>query len=183
MYILCHLSEAPPSSLSRAMTVEPSLPTYLSPQFFLYDTANCKIFVVDFDNQEKYAQKKTLKCSNTTVVLERKVGPNLQTRNARGGGSSMTANRGGPTVGPRGGPGGGAIRRGGEAGTNIPNSNNVSKGEATTTSPTSLVKGAEAVNSFETMPHPSSGAVPDQGTLPISISKPATSDVPDLPVS
>lgn len=56
------------------------------------------------------------------VVLERKAGPALQVRNARGGnpintrgGSSMMANRGGPPIGPRGGRGG-SVRRGGGIG-------------------------------------------------------------------
>lgn len=56
------------------------------------------------------------------VVLERKAGPALQARNARGGnpmntrgGSPMMANRGGPPIGPRGGRGGG-MRRGGGVG-------------------------------------------------------------------
>lgn len=56
------------------------------------------------------------------VVLERKAGPALQARNARGGnpmntrgGSPMMANRGGPPIGPRGGRGG-SMRRGGGIG-------------------------------------------------------------------
>lgn len=120
------------------------------------------------------------------VVLERKMGPNLQTRNTRGGGSSMTANRGGSTVGPRGGRGGGGIRRGGGAGrggTNISNSNNDSKGAAITTSPPNPVRNAEAANSLETISQSDSRAVPEPVILPTSTSKSATSEVPDLPVS
>lgn len=56
------------------------------------------------------------------VVLERKAGPALQARNARGGnpmntrgGSPIMANRGGPPIGPRGGRGG-SMRRGGGIG-------------------------------------------------------------------
>lgn len=120
------------------------------------------------------------------VVLERKVGPNLQTRNARGGGSPLVTNRGGSTVGPRGGRGGGGARRGGGAsrgGTNIVNSNNISKGAAPTTAPANPVKNAEAANSLATTSPSNSGAVPDPGTLPTSTSKATTSDVPDLSVS
>lgn len=66
------------------------------------------------------------------VVLERKAGPALQARNARGGnpintrgGSSMMVNRGGPPIGPRGGRGGGVRRGGGigRGGANMTNSN------------------------------------------------------------
>lgn len=125
------------------------------------------------------------------VVLERKMGPNLQTRNARGGGSPMTANRGGSTVSPRGGRGGGGggggIRRGGgvtRGGTNTPNPNTTSKVTATTTaSPATPVRNSEAVNSVEMTPQSTSGATLDLDPLPISTSKPATSEVPDLSVS
>lgn len=125
------------------------------------------------------------------VVLERKTGPHVQTRNARGGGSSLVANRGGSTVSPRGGRvGGGGIRRGGGAsrgGTNILNSNTASpsKGAAITTSPAKPVREAQAVDSLETMPQSTSEAIPDLGgTLPSSTSKPTTSsDIPDLPTS
>lgn len=116
------------------------------------------------------------------VVLERKVGPNLQTRNARGG-SSLVANRGGSTVGPRGGRGGG-VRRGGGAtrgGTKISNSN-VSKGVATTTLPANPARTAEAGDSHETKPQSDSGAVPESGIIPISTSK-AAADVSGLPGS
>lgn len=60
------------------------------------------------------------------VVLERKAGPALQARNARGGnsmnnrgGSPMMANRG-PPIGPRGGRGG-VMRRGGGIGRGVAN--------------------------------------------------------------
>lgn len=72
------------------------------------------------------------------VVLERKAGPALQARNARGGnpintrgGSSMMVNRGGPPIGPRGGRGGGVRRGGGigRGGANLmnPNIQNIQK--------------------------------------------------------
>lgn len=112
------------------------------------------------------------------VVLERKIGPTLQSRNARGG-SSLTANRGGSPAGSRGGRGG-AIRRGGGAsrgGTNTANSN-VSKGVATT-SPANPVRNAEATISLEATPQSVSGAVPEPATLPISTSK-SVSEVPEL---
>ena len=122
------------------------------------------------------------------VVLERKTGPHIQTRNARGGGSSLVTNRGGSTVNPRGGRGGGGVRRGsgasrGGTNTNILNSNTASKGAATTTSPAQPVRETQAVNSLETKPQSTSEAMPDVGTSPSSTSKPATSDIPDLSAS
>ena len=72
------------------------------------------------------------------VVLERKVGPTLQARNARGG-SPMIGNRGGgPPVGPRGGRGGPTRRGGlGRGGLNASNAN-ISKSPQMAASPVSL---------------------------------------------
>lgn len=111
------------------------------------------------------------------VVLERKMGPTLQARNARGG-SSLIANRGGSPIGPRGGRGV-AIRRGGGAGrggTNIPNSN-VSKGVAAT-SPADPLRNVEAAVSLETTTQIIPESVLELATLSTSTSKSA-SDVPD----
>ena len=117
------------------------------------------------------------------VVLERKMGPTLQARNARGG-SSVMANRGGSPVGPRGGRGG-AIRRGGGAsrgGTNITNST-ASKGVATSSpAPANVVRNAEAPISYETNPQSVPGAMSEPATLPTPTSKSA-SDVSHLPES
>lgn len=119
------------------------------------------------------------------VVLERKMGPNLPARNARGGGS-LIANRGGggSPVGSRGGRGG-AIRRGGGAGrggTNAPNSN-ASKGVATT-SPASPLKNAQAVTSIETAPQSTSGSGPETAPLPPSTStSTSAAGIPEHPGS
>lgn len=103
------------------------------------------------------------------VVLERKVGPSLQARNARGG-SSMMGNRGGGLpVGPRGGRGGstrrGGLGRGGSNASN-PNISKASQIVASSASPKSTT--------FPAAPAPGTGTF---GSAE-SISGPATLPTP-----
>lgn len=95
------------------------------------------------------------------VVLERKVGPSLQARNARGGSPMMGGRGGGPPVGPRAGRGG-PTRRGGlsRGGSNASNPN-MSKAPQTavsstspksTTSPAASTTGTSAFGSAESGP-------------------------------
>jgi regulator of nonsense transcripts 3 len=101
------------------------------------------------------------------VVLERKTGPSLQARHARGGSSSM-GNRGGSPMGPRGGRGG-IIRRGGGpgrgGGVTIPSSNH-SKG-LTAPPPVTLARKSEApAISPETNPQNNIQAMPESSMTP-----------------
>lgn len=123
------------------------------------------------------------------VVLERKAGPALQARNARGGnpinnrgGSSMMVNRGGPPIGPRGGRGGGVRRGGGigRGGANMmnPNIQNIQKptdpssshGDSTKPTPTAGGKGTQVSTDsvLVTVPPPAPANTPGTQSAPNS---------------
>lgn len=119
------------------------------------------------------------------VVLERKFGPTLQARNARGG-SPMVGNRGGgPPAGPRGGRGGSTRRGGlGRGGSNASNPN-LSKAPQTaasssspksTTSPVASAPGTSTFGSAESDSGPA--------TVPAPAHAVTANDIPlDAPVS
>ena len=116
------------------------------------------------------------------VVLERRVGSTLPTRNARGGGP--VGNRGGPPMGPRGGRGG-SLRRGGGVGRGASVSNsNVSKGAQTTSPPTSQKPPSSTVPALEASAMGNAESVAGSAIFPPSGHAVAVEDGPsDSPVS
>lgn len=103
------------------------------------------------------------------VVLERRFGPTLQARNARGGSPMMSNRGGGPPVGPRGGRGGPTRRGGlGRGGSNASNPN-ISKAPQmaassaspkSTKSPAASVPGTSTLGSAESVSGPATLATP-----------------------
>ena len=110
------------------------------------------------------------------VVLERKTGPSLQARNARGG-SSMVGHRGGGPIGPRGGRGG-IIGRGGGAsrgGTGISNSS-LPKSAAAATLPATSVKTLETATAS---PITTTPTVPEVKPQPADLSTSTSQSISD----
>lgn len=116
------------------------------------------------------------------VVLERRVGPTLPARNARGGGP--VGNRGGPPMGPRGGRGG-SVRRGGGIGRGANVSNpNVSKGTQATSPSANQKTPSSTVPALESPARGNTETGSGSATLPTPAHAVAVNDGPsDSPVS